>query len=60
MEGLSVKEGGSSLEKGAPKTPTGCYSGEAALGKQILSESEKTARRQGSEAGGVPKPPTEV
>ncbi len=37
MEGSRAKEGGSSLEKGAAKTPPGCYSGAAALGKQISS-----------------------
>lgn len=40
MDGSSAKEGGSSLEKGTVKMTPGCYSGAAALGKQISSESE--------------------
>lgn len=41
MDGSSAKEGGSSLEKGTAKMTPGCYSGAAALGKQISSESER-------------------
>lgn len=48
---LRAKEGGSSLEKGAAKTPPGCYSWAAALGKQISCESGRRAGRQGSELG---------
>lgn len=59
MQGLSAKEGGSSLEKEAAKTPLGCYSGAAALGKQISSESEQRVGRQESEPG-VPESFTEV
>lgn len=39
------------MEKGAAKTPPGCYSGAAALGKQISCESERRAGRQRSEPG---------
>lgn len=56
MEGSNAKEGGSSLEKGAAKTPPGCYSWAAALGKQISSESERRVGRQGGEAGAVSEP----
>lgn len=51
MQRLSVKEGGSSLEKEAAKTPLGCYSGAAALGKQILSERDLRVGRLESEPG---------
>lgn len=39
------------MEKGAAKTPPGCYSGAAALGKQISCESERRAGRQKNEPG---------
>lgn len=45
MQGSRAKVGGSSLVKGEAKTPLGCYSGAATLGKQISPESEKRVGR---------------
>ncbi|XP_034031448.1 uncharacterized protein LOC117514996 [Thalassophryne amazonica] len=51
MDRSSVKEGASSLETGAAKTVQGYYSGAAALGKQISSESERFGHQEGGAGG---------
>lgn len=49
MEGSNSKEGGSSLVRAMEKMPVGCYSGVAALGKQISSKREMGADSQGEQ-----------